>query len=145
MQHREEDADEWRQEAPIFTRSNTCGGHDSSCDASCRCGRSWEVSLQSLNSHCPSHHHPTTAAPEILRNQPYGHSVDWWSLGIVAYALLYGSYPYSKGVAKLAFDRSASDRAIMLQRIEQDLVYFPELAGMEPIVAIQRVRWRCNR
>ena len=30
------------------------------------------------------------SAPEILSTWPYGHSVDWWSLGIMMYALLAG-------------------------------------------------------
>lgn len=34
-------------------------------------------------------------APEILSMQPYGHSADWWSLGILMYALLVGRYPIS--------------------------------------------------
>ena len=29
-------------------------------------------------------------APEVLNMQPYGHSVDWWSLGILMYTLLTG-------------------------------------------------------
>ncbi|KAK2175690.1 hypothetical protein NP493_710g00023 [Ridgeia piscesae] len=32
-------------------------------------------------------------APEILSTWPYGHSVDWWSLGIMMYALLAGHFP----------------------------------------------------
>ncbi|XP_064620127.1 serine/threonine-protein kinase S6KL-like isoform X2 [Lineus longissimus] len=32
-------------------------------------------------------------APEILSLQPYAHSCDWWSLGILMYALLTGEYP----------------------------------------------------
>lgn len=32
-------------------------------------------------------------APEILRMEPYSHSADWWSLGIIMYSLLMGHYP----------------------------------------------------
>ena len=30
------------------------------------------------------------SAPEILTMQAYSHSADWWSLGILMYALLVG-------------------------------------------------------
>ncbi|XP_074643280.1 serine/threonine-protein kinase S6KL-like isoform X2 [Tubulanus polymorphus] len=32
-------------------------------------------------------------APEILSLQPYGRTVDWWSLGVLMYILLTGEYP----------------------------------------------------
>ncbi|XP_022101980.1 putative serine/threonine-protein kinase F31E3.2 isoform X2 [Acanthaster planci] len=32
-------------------------------------------------------------APEILREDPYYHAIDWWSLGIITYTLLTGSFP----------------------------------------------------
>uniref|UniRef100_A0A1I8HHL2 Protein kinase domain-containing protein n=1 Tax=Macrostomum lignano TaxID=282301 RepID=A0A1I8HHL2_9PLAT len=35
----------------------------------------------------------TYAAPEMLNGQPYDHSVDWWSLGILFYALVCGKFP----------------------------------------------------
>jgi serine/threonine protein kinase len=35
-----------------------------------------------------------TMAPEVISKQPYGPACDIWSLGIVYYKLLYGSYPY---------------------------------------------------
>ncbi|KAJ8946843.1 hypothetical protein NQ318_006753 [Aromia moschata] len=30
------------------------------------------------------------SAPEILATEPYGHAVDWWSLGVVACLMLTG-------------------------------------------------------
>jgi serine/threonine protein kinase len=29
-------------------------------------------------------------APEVLRQEPYTHSADWWSLGVLVFALLQG-------------------------------------------------------
>ncbi len=34
-------------------------------------------------------------APEVLSVRPYDHRVDWWSLGILMYACLFGEYPVS--------------------------------------------------
>ncbi|XP_070379164.1 uncharacterized protein [Dermacentor albipictus] len=33
-------------------------------------------------------------APEVLRQRPYGRSVDWWSAGIVMYKLMMGRVPF---------------------------------------------------
>lgn len=32
-------------------------------------------------------------APEVLVSHPYGHTADWWSLGILMFVLLAGKYP----------------------------------------------------
>ncbi|XP_065348069.1 serine/threonine-protein kinase S6KL [Cloeon dipterum] len=32
-------------------------------------------------------------APEVVSMEPYGHAVDWWSLGIIAYCLITGEFP----------------------------------------------------
>ena len=95
--------------------------------------------LSLVHPHIAPPPHPPPPAPELLANKPYGHSVDWWSLGVVAFCLVYGRYPYSRGVDKLAFDRSAKDREIMLERIERDYVSFPELAAVETVDAIRKV------
>lgn len=45
-------------------------------------------------------------APEILRPEPYTHSVDWWSLGILFFALLQGkvkSFPLTQNFSVLSF------------------------------------------
>lgn len=84
----------------------------------------------------------TFIGPEILRNEAYSYAVDWWSLGVVAYVLLFGYYPYSHGIAKLQFNRSPEDRHIMLQRIERDLVYFPPAGAADCEQAIRSVRGR---
>lgn len=33
-------------------------------------------------------------APEVLRRQPYTQAVDWWSLGVLVYQLLFGELPF---------------------------------------------------
>eukprot|EP00027_Filamoeba_sp_ATCC50430_P017565 CAMPEP_0168566486 /NCGR_PEP_ID=MMETSP0413-20121227/14443_1 /TAXON_ID=136452 /ORGANISM="Filamoeba nolandi, Strain NC-AS-23-1" /LENGTH=426 /DNA_ID=CAMNT_0008598505 /DNA_START=272 /DNA_END=1550 /DNA_ORIENTATION=+ len=37
---------------------------------------------------------PTYLAPEILLGQPYGNSIDWWSLGVVIFELFTGTNPF---------------------------------------------------
>jgi novel protein kinase C epsilon type len=37
---------------------------------------------------------PDYIAPEILREQPYNTSVDWWSLGVLMYELVTGQQPF---------------------------------------------------
>lgn len=42
-------------------------------------------------------------APEVLRKLPYNKSVDWWSLGILMYELLFGRTPFYNKNPKATF------------------------------------------
>ena len=45
---------------------------------------------------------PEYLAPEVLRKQDYGRSVDWWCLGVVTFEMMYGLPPfYSRDVAEM--------------------------------------------
>ena len=37
---------------------------------------------------------PEYIAPEIITNQGYSHSVDWYALGIMVYEMIYGRPPF---------------------------------------------------
>jgi serine/threonine protein kinase len=75
---------------------------------------------------------PEYMAPEIVQSKPYTTSVDWWSLGILIFEMLY-SYPpfYDQNITKLyrmivhqdiVFPRGASEtaRSIVLQLCQRD-------------------------
>jgi serine/threonine protein kinase len=47
--------------------------------------------------------------PEVLSVEPYTHAVDWWSLGILMYALLTGEYPIN----------AAKDHIQMCDRVQK--------------------------
>ena len=49
-------------------------------------------------------------APEILKNEPYTYSVDWWSLGCVAYDLLTGSPPFNGNNNKKIIEKVISSK-----------------------------------
>ena len=40
---------------------------------------------------------PEYLAPEVINRNSYGKSVDFWSFGVVMYALISGKYPFSSG------------------------------------------------
>ncbi|KAK6866584.1 Serine/threonine-protein kinase psk1, partial [Candida tropicalis] len=44
-------------------------------------------------------------APEVLKGEPYDYSVDWWSLGCVAFDLLTGSPPFTGNNHKKIMDK----------------------------------------
>ncbi|CAH2297142.1 serine threonine- kinase N2 [Pelobates cultripes] len=73
-------------------------------------------------------------APEILNREPYGRSVDWWSLGVVIYRMLFGmspfdlkkyTYTYYMNSSDIEFPTSASETSISI--IQQLLTSDPEV------------------
>ena len=54
-------------------------------------------------------------APEIVRHEPYGIEVDWWSLGVLAYELLFGTTPFH-----------AQNRARLFKNILEEAPSFPQ-------------------
>ncbi|EAY00283.1 AGC family protein kinase [Trichomonas vaginalis G3] len=65
---------------------------------------------------------PEYVAPEIIMNQPYDNSVDWWSLGTLAYEMLFGVPPFYN------LNINAMYRAIC-----RDEVDFPQNASKEAV------------
>uniref|UniRef100_A0A672TW65 Ribosomal protein S6 kinase related n=2 Tax=Strigops habroptila TaxID=2489341 RepID=A0A672TW65_STRHB len=48
-------------------------------------------------------------APEVLSGGPYSHAADWWSLGVLLFALASGEFPVAP----------AGDHVAMLERVKQ--------------------------
>lgn len=61
-------------------------------------------------------------APEVIKGCGHTSAVDWWTLGILIYEMLYGTTPF-KGK-----NRNATFASIL-----RDEVQFPEHAGAQPI------------
>uniref|UniRef100_A0A8B9PHI2 Ribosomal protein S6 kinase related n=1 Tax=Apteryx owenii TaxID=8824 RepID=A0A8B9PHI2_APTOW len=64
-------------------------------------------------------------APEVLSGGPYGHTADWWSLGVLLFALASGKFPVAP----------APDHVAMLERVnrssyESPGALSPELARL---------------
>ncbi|GAA50263.1 calcium-dependent protein kinase C [Clonorchis sinensis] len=63
---------------------------------------------------------PDYIAPEILRYQPYGKSVDWWSYGILLYEMIAGQPPFE-----------GEDEDDLFANILQRHVYYPKSMSKE--------------
>ena len=48
---------------------------------------------------------PEYLAPEIIKQQPYGKSVDWWSLGTLIYEMITGLPPFYDSNRKLMYHK----------------------------------------
>lgn len=51
-----------------------------------------EMQADMMKTYCGT---PITMAPEILLNRPYNLKCDIWSLGIIAFQLIYGRLPFT--------------------------------------------------
>jgi serine/threonine protein kinase len=64
-------------------------------------------------------------APEMLQNEPYGKSVDWWSLGITLYEMSFLKLPF--GMKQLSKRR----RANLLKNATELILEFPQTVPIE--------------
>ncbi|XP_076844684.1 protein kinase C delta type-like [Brachyhypopomus gauderio] len=63
---------------------------------------------------------PDYVAPEILRHKPYSFSVDWWSFGVVVYAMLTGELPFN-----------GDNKRELYRSILKDTPVFPDLITVD--------------
>ena len=64
---------------------------------------------------------PEYLAPEIIRREAYSFPVDWWSLGILTYELIFGSTPFV-----------SQNRSRMFTKITAEDPEYPK--GTDPVV-----------
>ncbi|XP_073779414.1 fructose-bisphosphate aldolase C-A isoform X6 [Danio rerio] len=74
----------------------------------------------------------TDKAPEVLSGGPYSHAADWWSLGILLYALATGEFPLAAEV----------DHAVMLSRVSEGLYEMP--VSLSPALAFLLIELLCK-
>ena len=66
---------------------------------------------------------PYYMAPEIITGKGYNHSVDYWSLGILLFEIVYGHVP---------FGANTNDPFLIYQSILTSEVVFPSLVAVSP-------------
>ncbi|XP_077286044.1 autophagy-related protein 101 isoform X1 [Arctopsyche grandis] len=57
-------------------------------------------------------------APEIANREPYGHAVDWWSLGVIACRMLTDCYPNSEGDVLEGLELSSAAKRLLLRLLD---------------------------
>eukprot|EP00051_Salpingoeca_urceolata_P003262 m.56467 g.56467 ORF g.56467 m.56467 type:complete len:638 (-) comp12616_c0_seq2:86-1999(-) len=69
---------------------------------------------------------PDFIPPEIIARKPYGHEVDFWSLGVLAYEMRFGEAPFGGETDNDLFDS-----------IQHERVYFPQDCPANTVSLIQ--------
>ena len=57
-------------------------------------------------------------APEIINNENYDRTVDWWALGIMLYEMMYGRLTFEHSNQKKLFDKILNDKVEFVNSIE---------------------------
>lgn len=90
------------------------------------------------------------AAPEMIARKGYTYTVDWWSLGVLAYECLYGrrsAINLQSGRSVLTFSRPFRGKRTrdVINNIKDQVLEFPPeaslLAGPDAMDCVQKVCW----
>lgn len=73
---------------------------------------------------------PDYIAPEILQEQEYGPSVDWWALGVLMYEMMAGQPPFE-----------ADNEDDLFESILHDDVLYPVWLSKEAVSILKGVRF----
>lgn len=75
---------------------------------------------------------PDYIAPEIINEEPYGASVDWWAIGVLLYEMLAGQPPFD-----------AESEELLFPAILTADVLFPVWLSKESVAIIRGVGCAC--
>lgn len=75
---------------------------------------------------------PEFMAPEIIEEQPYDRSIDWWTFGVLMYEMLLGRAPFSGEEEDDIYDSIMDDEPL-----------FPQGFGRNEQALLQSVSERC--
>lgn len=86
---------------------------------------------------------PDYIAPEILKEQEYGASVDWWALGVLMYEMMAGQPPFEADNEDELFDSILHDDVLYPVWLSREAVSI--LKGMIMVCKCKTIKINLNK